>query len=884
MTEPLLRTKILIPPLRQNQIERPQLINKINRSKEQALTLIEAPAGFGKTSLAAAWAAQSSFPVAWLTLHQNDAPQERFLSYIVHALQNIFPKIGETTLTLIHSKPIDNAIYALLNDLAEIKQQYALILDDYHNTDTSENADIIQFILENRPPNFHLVITTRNTPTFSLLKLRAKAQINEININEIRFSPTEVKKFLNQCMDISISDLDVTKLANTTEGWPVGLQLAALAYTRNTRDWILPVSQSQIFDYLADEVLSRESKEVKEFLIVTSLFDRFCIPLILSILQETDIQNIDLLLTHIDQSNLFLLHLDHDHIWFRYHSLFAEFLRKQIPDDQAIPYYKKASIWFKEHEMLDDSIHYAIHAGDIEIAAKMLDENYRELLSRGDHASMFEWIEAMPEEVLQQYPKLWLTNGWANMISLEPMEAILCAKKAMEVSKGNTQAHLIYIEAQTIINMANIFIGNIKGLSIESKDIVSFSEQDDFLHTMLHFNHGLYHVLNGNTSQALDAFSQTLEVDIVKNISLLYILTLCQSGETRAIRGAIGLAERLFEQAIDYAKQKYGDNSVLLSLPYISYGEILREQNQFSKAKEYLQNGIQLSYLWEPIFSMDGQISIARLLAAQGYWEKAYQRLDHTLELIKNDGTILNDLFVALHKAKLYLLQGEITSAKRTINFYALDQVEPDPYYMYELSELLLIRYDIQIDLLNNTKSDDELVRLDTLLVEVQERERVSSEIEILILKTYIHHQSCNHNQAIICLSHALTVGAQSGYMRIFADEGATLHHILIQYHDKLSVPGTFLDTLQAIMLSESNKPLAGKYSPQTEESLIPLTRRELDILNRLAAGESNQDIAEHLILSIHTVKKHVANILSKLNVSNRTQAVMLARRMSWIP
>ena len=883
MTQPLLRTKLLIPPLRQNQIKRPQLISKINQSKDQVLTLIEAPAGFGKTSLAAAWATQCSLPVAWLTLHQNDEPEERFLSYIVHSLQYIFPKIGQTTLTLIHSKPIDNAVFALLNDLSEIDHQFALVLDDYHTIDTKQNAEIVQFILDNCPPNFHLIIVTRNSPSFSLTKLRAKAQINEITINEIRFSPIEIKTFLNECMDIRISDFDITQLANTTEGWPVGLQLAALAYSRNTKDWALPVSQKQIFDYLAEEVLSRESGQVQKLLRLTSLFDRFCIPLIQYLIQDEDSLSVNLLLQHIDQANLFLIHLDHNKTWFRYHALFSEFLRKQITDEEALPYYKKASTWFKEHGMLDDAIHYAVHAGDIEPAAKMLDANYREILSRGDHISMFEWIEAIPESILQKYPRLWLTSGWAYMISLEPVEAIRCAKKAEEISKNDDHDQLIHIEAQTIITMANIFLGNTKGLSINSEDMEALSEQDDFLHSMLHFTHTLIHVLNGDTSQALDSFAHATELKTIENISLLYILTYTQAGETRCFRGAFGLGERSFLQAIEYGKQMYGENSVLLSLPYMSYGELLREQNKLIEAQEYIQTGIHFCYLWEPVFSVDGQISLARIYAAQGQWHKAFQQLENTLSQIKNSGTILNDIFVAIHFAKLHLLHGNISAASQLVNLYSLNQLGDDPYYLYELSQLMLTRLDIQSAIQNQTPIDNIISKVDALIADMINLERLTPEIEALILKTYAYHHQNKQSEVIHCLSRALTLGAQSGYIRIFADEGEALLHILIEYHNKLAAPASYVDKIQNIMLSEVET-LASSQKPSKHDNLfIPLTRRELDILHRLAAGETNQEIAEQLTLSLHTVKKHVANILSKLNVGNRTQAVMLARKMSWI-
>ncbi|HMB23938.1 MAG TPA: AAA family ATPase, partial [Anaerolineales bacterium] len=385
---PFLRTKISIPAPRSNRVARTRLLERINAGMERVLTLVVAPAGFGKTTLIAEWARTASMPVAWLSLERTDHTSDRFLSYLIHTLQQISPKTGQTALAMLHGGQglTEEAIlFSLLNDLSEIPQDFVIVLDDYHHVDGTEVNGVIRSLLGHHPEQMHLVISARTLPELSLARLRALDEVVEIDASDLRFSAEEVRAFLEQ-MGASLTPEQLDHLNRSIEGWAVGLQLAGLALARQPFDWNIPAGQTHIFDYLAEEILSRQTPEVQEFLKISALFDRFSVPTVDYIARDANYlfnQPVAELLAHVERANLFLVPLDSSGTWFRYHALFAEFLRRQVSPEQAEPYYHAASHWFEENNLLDEAIHYATHGADYERAASLLEDHYMDIIQRG---------------------------------------------------------------------------------------------------------------------------------------------------------------------------------------------------------------------------------------------------------------------------------------------------------------------------------------------------------------------------------------------------------------------------------------------------------------------------------------------------------------------
>jgi len=862
-------------------------MERINTGMQRALTLVVAPAGFGKTTLIADWARTASMPVAWLSLERTDHTPDRFLSYLIHTLQQISPKTGQTALAMLHSGQAlagEAILFSLINDLSEIPQDFAIVLDDYHHVDGTEINGVIQALLEHHPEQMHLALTTRSMPGLALARLRALDEVVEINAADLRFNDDEVRTFLEQ-LGAALTPEQLARLNQSTEGWAVGLQLAGLALARQPFDWNIPAGQAHIFDYLAEEILSRQPPEVQEFLKVSALFDRFSAATIDYIARHTNCifpQPVNDLLAHIERANLFLVPLDPSGTWFRYHALFAEFLRRQLRAEQAEQYHHAASLWFEENNLLDEAIHYATHAADYERAADLLEDHYIDIIQRGEQSALMEWLATLPPEWMEGRPRLWLAKGWSSIISLNSAEAEMCDDKAEALIPAGETGDRLRGEVKSLRILAGIFAGKVAAADEISDAFVLLAEQDDFLHSLLHLNLGLHHVMLGNTGLALDAFAETLRLTKNINNPLVSIVAQVQMGEVRQIRGALGLAERVFQQLIQYTREMLGEHTFLLGMPFISYADLLREQNRFDEAVRYAEQGIAYCLVWQPVASMDGQLALARINAAQGRWEGAFARLESAMQVAETSVSVLDDTFIAIQQIRLMLLGGDLPKARHLIKVYDLEKaVEKMYFHLREMAQLVLLRADVQALATDPEPAPAILEALSTLMAESERRERVTPVIEASILRAYTCHVVAQHTRAAESLSHAFTLGAQCGYVRIFADEGKPLLHLLEQYHNQMHAPRAYLESILNILRREATDPEPVLLS--TSEGLIPLTRRELDILQLLAAGKSNQEIAEERVLTLNTIKKHVGNILSKMGVANRTQAVMLAKKLGWI-
>ncbi len=890
---PLLQTKTSVPPARQNRVERPRLIEQINAGMKRAFTLILAPAGFGKTTLIAEWARTADMPVAWLSLERSERTSERFLSYFIHALQQISPQVGQTAQAMLTSGQAmaeDAILFSLLNDLNEIGQDFAIVLDDYHLLDGSEVNAILQSLLEYLPAQMHLAITTRTMPELSLARLRARDQMVEINTADLRFTESEVRAFLEQ-MGAPLPPEQISHLNQSTEGWAVGLQLAGLALARQPFDWNIPAGQAHIFDYLAEEVLRRETPEVQDFLKVSALFDRFCVPLCNRLFSSPQFRTLKLgggreggdILAYLERANLFLIPLDSTGTWFRYHALFNEFLRRpqSVSPEQSLKLYQIASLWFEENNLLDEAIHYATHAADHERTVALLENHYIDMIQRGEQSAVLEWLGTLPPEMMESRPRLWLAKGWGSIITLDSPQAEACAEKAEALIPSDGTSDQLKGEAKSLRILTQIFAGKVVSTEEISSAFSLLDEENDFLHGMLHFNLSLHYVMLGETAQALESFAETLQVTKNLNNPLLSIISHVQIGETRQIRGALGLAERAFQQVIQYTRETLGERTFLLAMPFISYSDLLREQNRFDEAIRHAEQGVAFAQLWLPIASMDGQIALARIEAAQNRWDEAFARLDQAIRVAESSTSVIDDTIAALQLVRLNLLHGDLSKAQHLIQVYDLEKAGEEKYFhFWEMTQLVLLRAKV-LSLQTDPKPAPVILEaLSTLIAEAERRERVTSVVEACILRAYAQHVILQHEAAAESLSHALALGAQCGYVRIFADEGRQLLHLIEQYRNKLHAPHVYVEEIHNLI----HKELANYQSPiTTGQQLTPLTRRELDILQFLAAGKSNQEIAIERVLTLNTVKKHVANILQKLGVANRTQAVMLAKKQGWM-
>jgi LuxR family maltose regulon positive regulatory protein len=897
---PFLRTKISVPPARPRRVERTRLLDRMREGAQRGLTLVIAPAGFGKTTLAAAWAQSAGMPVAWLSLETAERAPERFLSYLIQSLQQLQPHLGQTATAILHSGQAvapDAVLVSLVNDLSDVPGGLAVVLDDYHAADCPEIGAILQFLLENRPAQVHFILATRSAPSLALARLRALDQVIEIGADDLRFRPDEMRAFLEQVMSVQLTPDELARLDRSTEGWAVGLQLAALAHARQSLDWSTPAGQGHIFDYLAEEVLRREPPHVQDFLLRVALFDRFCIPFCDRLLEEEP--RIDQpaagLLAYVERSNLFLIPLDAAGTWFRFHALFSDFLRQQMQQrhpEQLPGLYRAASHWFEQNGLLDDAIHYAVHAGDTGSAGRaagLIGRHYRDMLLRGEQSALLEWLAELPPDLMTRQPQLWLAKGWANIIAMDALEAAECADRAEAAIPADETGASLRGEAESLRILAGIFQGRVIPEDQISRAFILLAEEDRFLHSILHFNLGMMHVLAGETGPALEDLRETLSLSEGLSNPLITIVAWTQTGEQHQLRGELTLAERAFQQGIEYARRTLGERSFLLGMPYVSYAELLREQNRFEEALRYAELGTSYCLLWQPTASLDGSLALARLRAGQGRWAEAFACYDRALEVAAGTDMILDDAFVTVQRVRAHLLHGDLAQAAQWMKTYSPEVDFGQGYHhMHETARLAALRAQV-METSDPGRALHLAGELAALAPDMERRERTGPFVESLLLGVYALHAAGRHAEAAAGLKRALKLGAQCGYVRLFADEGTRLLHLLDQYRSKLD-SSPWLDSLLEVMRRETGRPVPTPDRPAPvstgtlpADDLIPLTRRELDILALLAAGRSNQEIATECVLAVNTVKKHVANILGKLGVANRTQAVAVARERRWI-
>ncbi|MEN4013508.1 MAG: LuxR C-terminal-related transcriptional regulator [Bellilinea sp.] len=853
---------------------------------QRALTLIIAPAGYGKTTLVAAWAAVTPYPVAWLTMQSTDQGKSRFLIYLAYALQRISPNLGQTTLALLQSGGSHEAgLYALVNDLADLDTDIALVVDDYHSAETQETNDILDFLMENRPSAFHLILISRVTPRLNLSRLRVSHQVMDVTREDLRFRKAEASAFFETSMDVQMQPDTLEELQQSMEGWAAGLQLAALAITRNPEPVHVSTGQELMFNYIADEVLGYESPAVQDFLMITALFERFCAACIERIYTTLCIEPADRVaerMAYIERANLFLVQLDAN--WYRYHALFMDFLRGRLTPAQKRPILQAGSEWFEENQLFDEAIHYAFQAADFDRAANLLEKSYRDLLQRGEQVALKAWMRELPVELLQQRPRLWLAQGWASVIGLDVVHAKECAVRAEALLPVDDLENPLRSEAKILRILSGIFSGEAAATEEITAAFVVLAEQEHYLHSLLHLNLGLNHIMHGETAKAVQAFNETLRLSSVATIPLVAILAYVQMGETRQMRGALGLAERNFQQVICYAKETLGEQTVLLGMPYVSFADLLREMNRFDEAIEIVKKGIAYCHLWQPIASMDGHITLARILAAQGKWDLAFEQLKDALAEAETSVSVLDDTIILIHMMRLALLKGDLPYASQIMLAYGLaERLKRNRYYhLQEMIQLVLYRCKVAQLADNPAEFGAIIAGLSDLISAAESRERVTSRIEALLMRSYAFHFAADHEKSAADLSHALTLAAQGGYVRILADEGKQLLNLLKRYRSVIRVPQTYFEQILNVLIRE-NSASTSSYASITTRSLNPLTRRELDILRLLAAGKSNAEIAVECVLTVNTVKKHVANILAKLEAANRTQAVSVARDMGWL-
>ncbi|MGW8225054.1 MAG: LuxR C-terminal-related transcriptional regulator, partial [Anaerolineales bacterium] len=468
----LLTTKLFIPTTRPELVFRPRLIDNLNKGLHRKMTLISAPAGFGKTTLASEWITGCEQPVAWLSLDEADNDPTKFLVYFVAALQEVGRNIGAEALEMLQSPqppPNHSILTSIINDIATLPEQMILVLDDYHVIDSRSVHEALKFLLENIPKQIHLVLVTREDPYLPLSRLRARDQITELRAADLRFTTPETSEFLNRVMRLDLSEGDLSALETRTEGWITGLQLAALSLqghedaTRLIQSFT--GSHRLVVDYLVDEVLDQQPESVQNFLLKTAILDWLSGSLCDAVTGQRDGQQV---LEHLDQVNLFIVPLDHERRWYRYHHLFADLLRQRLHQhtgstdgeasfDEAY-LHSRASLWYEDHGMEIEAFQHAAAASDYDRAERLIEGDGLPVSFRGVVTPVLNWLESLPKSVLDARPSLWVTYAMTILTTGQTEgveEKLQAAEEALKGAEKNDKTRdLVGRIASTRANLA----------------------------------------------------------------------------------------------------------------------------------------------------------------------------------------------------------------------------------------------------------------------------------------------------------------------------------------------------------------------------------------------------------------------------------------------
>jgi len=897
MMPSILATKLYIPLSHAESVARPRLIDQLNAGIQQKLTLISAPAGFGKTTLLRDWIAVCGRQAAWLSLDEGDNDITRFLSYFVAALQTLQPDIGETVRESLKSAqipPTEALVTALLNEIAAISEPFLLVLDDYHVIETQAVDAALTFLLEYLPPQAHLVIATRHDPPLPLPRWRVRRELNELRVKDLRFTPDEAAGFLNQLMGLNLSQADIIALDKRTEGWIAGLQLAALSIQgRDDTDTFIRAftgSHRFVLDYLVEEVLHRQPDAIRHFLLQTAILNRLHGGLCDALTGADDGHKV---LEMLERGNLFVVSLDETRQWYRYHHLFADALRANLQadyPDMAAALHLKACAWYTRHDFPDEAIHHALAAGDQQRAAELIEWVWPRMDEAYQSNRWIQWVRSLPEAVISSRPLLSLGAAWA-LLNGGDLEAAEIHLQAAERGMDDLEQNPLMVENEQLRSLPAAVAGARAYRALTKGDIEAAQEYARQARALsVRPEHpsfrqgtalmGITHWITGDVAAALPIL-QGFQADMWRieqytdAISISFVITDIQliQGE---LRQTVKACEDLLQQVLKLDEPlPLGTHDL-----YCALGRLYCERGQLEQATAQLDIAEQVGVdSTMPNWIQRLNMAQARLKLAQGNWDDAVDLLDEAERLYTLTPLPIVPA-IAAQRARIWIQQGKLDDAQAWAAGAALT---PDGELSYlreydyiTLARLLIARYQHEG---TDALWVDALHLLDRLHDAAAAGNRTGHRIHILILQARAYQAAGQINHALTALQNALTLAEPEGFLQVFVDEGDAMKHLLHAVSQQGS-PAGFARRLHQHL----TQPQAAAAPASPPQPLIePLSERELDVLRLLGTDLNGPEIARELMISLNTMRTHTKNIYSKLGVNSRRTAVRRAEALALI-
>lgn len=914
----LIHTKLFTPPRRRNLLSRSRLQEKLDsgKSPDVRLTLVSAPAGFGKTSLVSEWAQSPSSgedAFAWLALDDEDNDANRFWRYIAAALQTVDSRVGESILPVLSApQPVSyrTVVAAIVDDILGTDARFTLILDDYHVINNEVIHEGISYLLDKLPASAHVLITTRADPHLQLARRRGRGELCEVRARDLRFTLEESAQFLNAIMDLDLSTQDVDALEKRTEGWIAGLQMAAISLlgTSDRHGFVAEFhgNDRYIADYLVEEVLQRQPAEIRQFLLQTSILDRLSGSLCDAVTGRLDSQAI---LADLESSDMFLVPMDNHREWFRYHQLFADLLQRRLsasvePDGVEALKLRSAG-WYAAHGYTVEAASTYMSCGDLERAVEVIEGAGSSLFVTGELNTLVKWSEMIPEVLMAVRPRLSIMAAWGCQATGHPQQSAHLID-LLEREIGTTTDELLgdapRSRSLTPLQRASLLEAAVvqSRLAVDSLDLeraASMGEQllphlvpglpDD----VIAFNNlyeyrgpvllilGLVHKFRGELGEAATLMAEAAREGEQASNPHIVALALGHLGEIRALQGEPDRAEATFERALAQAQVFSPNSSAFWGMASVGLASLAFDRNDLVEAEAHLETGLEsgkIWHVWECL--LPGCTCQARLHQAYGEWDRAEESLDELAELTASNLQAVGPALEA-NRALLALRRGDLDRASEWVDYFDAHGSSP---YPLQWEENALIAARIWAGTSRLDEAGDLLARL-SLRASSMGHGRLATEIQLVQASLEVRRgDEATARQVVL---QALESASSPGYLRMFLDEGMPMRVLLEGSVSLVDRPDLLKHAeliLGSFAQSAAKRPTpTERTAPTREMGLIePLSDRELEVLGLMAEGLSNPAIAERLYLTANTVRTHARNIYGKLEVHSRMEAVNKAREI----
>jgi LuxR family transcriptional regulator, maltose regulon positive regulatory protein len=890
MPIPILKTKLHPPELRPRLVARQTILPAISAGLRDGrkLTLISAPAGFGKTTLARAWLDASGLPVAWLSLEESEANPEQFLAYLVAALQTVIASVGADLLHALETpQPPAPAtlLDSLLNELSLNEDPFILALDDYHLVDSKPVDDLLNRLVERLPPRLHLLITTREDPLLPLARLRARNQLTEIRAADLRFNEAEAAEFLNRVMGLNLSPDEVAALEKRTEGWIAGLQLAALSLQgkTDTAAFIRSFGGTNqfILDYLLEEVLHKQPPAAQEFLLRTSILSRLNGALCDAVLQAEN-PSAQEMLESLERDNLFVIPLDEERRWYRYHHLFRDLLRQRLGQKQSqaeiAEIHIRASLWFEQNGEMGEAFQHALSAEDVERAARLAEIAWLGMDETFQTVAWLGWVNQLSVGVRRLRPVLLTQIGWAHM---DAGNAILSESslRDAEASLKRPREELVIVEAEQFRTLsARIAFARAYNAQTQNRfaDVVKHVEtaldiiphDDQYMQAQALSILSATYWANGELDKAYGLMSGWVDAAQQAGNFVFAIAASFGKADILITQGRLRDAMQVYQTALSLAAEHGAEQHT--AHHHLGLGLLHHEMGEDERAAHHLQKAFELGRQTTIVDWM------YRKSLAQAYLKESEGDYDAALMFLNEAGRVYvrtpipNLRPVEAMQARIHLKQNHLNKAQAWGHTSGLS-LQDAPIFLHEFGHLTLARI-VLAENQNDRHFQTMLHMLDALLKQAESPNHLRSRIDILITQA-LAYSAKDSTKALAALEQALTLAEPEGYLRLFVNEGETMAELLSKV--KSSKLQQYANRILAA-LTPSIQPASFNIQPLID----PLSERELEVLRLIAQGLSNQEITQKLVVALSTVKGHNLRIFAKLQAKSRTEAVARAREL----